>query len=69
MKDQSLLQAYVAMQRASLTAPYSQAKLAPTQALVAALLDTVGQTPIGVTSVDPAAFDFKSIETAKGLRR
>jgi len=69
MKDQSLLQAFIAMQRASLTAPYSQAKLAPTQTLVAALLDSVGQTPIGVSSVDAAAFDFKSIEDAKGVRR
>ncbi len=69
MKDQSLLPAFIKMQRASLTAPYSEAKLAPTQALVAALLDTVGQTPIGVSSVDAAAFDFKSVEAAKGMRR
>ena len=69
MKDQSLMPAFIAMQRASFTAPYSEAKLAPTQALIAALLETVGQTPIGITSVDPAAFDFKSIEAAKGVRR
>ena len=69
MEDQSLMAAFIKMQRDSLTAPYSDAKLAPTQALIAALLETVGQTPIGITSVDAAAFDFKSIEAAKGMRR
>jgi len=69
MEDQSLLPAFIKMQRASFVAPYSEAKLAPTQALVAALLETVGQTPLGINSVDAAAFDFKSIEAAKGLRR
>ena len=69
MEDQSLMTAFIKMQRASLTAPYSEAKLAPTQALVAALIETVGPTPIGVPSVDAAAFDFTSIEAAKGVRR
>jgi NitT/TauT family transport system substrate-binding protein len=69
MEDQSLMTAFIAKQRASFKAPYSDAKLAPTQALIAALLETVGQTPIGITSVDASAFDFKSIEAAKGLRR
>lgn len=69
MEDQSLMTAFIAKQRASFKAPYSEVKLAPTQTLIASLLETVGQTPIGITAVDAAAFDFKSIEAAKGLRR
>ena len=69
VEDPALLQPFIQMQRTSIKAPYSDAKLAPTQALVAALIETVGQTPISVTSVDAAAFDFKSIEAAKEVRR
>ena len=69
MEDQSLLPLFIEKQRASFKAPFNEAKLAPTQTLIASLLETVGQTPIGITSVDAAAFDFKSIEAAKGMRR
>ncbi len=69
MKDQTLMKAFIEKQRTAFKAPFGESTLAPTQALIASLLETVGQTPLGINAVDAAAFDFKSIEAAKGLRR
>jgi len=56
------------MQRESFKVVYSPDKIAPTQAVLDALNETVGASQVGVARVDPAAFDFESAEAAKKLR-
>ena len=68
IEDPSLLPRYVQMQRESFKVVYSPDKLAPTQAVLDALNETVGASQVGVAQVDPAAFDFDSAEAAKKLR-
>jgi NitT/TauT family transport system substrate-binding protein len=68
VEDPQLLPAYVAMQRGLFRTAYGPDKLAPTQAVVDALIETVGQSAVGVSRVDPAAFDFESFEAAQKLR-
>jgi NitT/TauT family transport system substrate-binding protein len=68
IEDPALLQPYVRMQRESFKAVWGAEKLAPTQAVLDALNETVGASPVGVARADPAAFDFDAAEAAKRLR-
>jgi NitT/TauT family transport system substrate-binding protein len=68
VEDPTLVQTYVRMQRESSKTVWSADKLPPTQTVLDALNETVGASPVGVTRVDPAAFDFESAEAAKKLR-
>ena len=56
------------MQRELFNAVWGAEKLAPTQAVLDALNETVGASPVGATRVDPAAFDFDAAEAARRLR-
>jgi len=67
--DPALLAPYIAQTRATLRASLSESKLAPTQALIAALIETVGPTAVGIKTMDAGAFDFKSYEAGKAMVR
>lgn len=69
VENPKLLPRFVEMQRASFKTTFNRDKLAPTQALLDELVKTVGAEALGLTKVDPAAFDFESAEAAKGLRK
>jgi NitT/TauT family transport system substrate-binding protein len=62
--DAKLLEPFVAMQRASFDAPYSEDQLAPTRALLDEIVSVVGAKDVGVESFDESAFDFESASVA-----
>ncbi|HYY88249.1 MAG TPA: ABC transporter substrate-binding protein [Chloroflexota bacterium] len=66
--DPQLLPAFVRMQRDSFRTTYTREKVQSTQALLDAITDTVGQSVVGVNSVDPAALDFDSSDAARKPR-
>ncbi len=67
VEDQSLLPAYIKAQRAAQQTAFDRSKLQPTQTLLDEIVKIVGQEPVGVTKVDPAAFDFAAFDAAKKL--
>jgi ABC-type nitrate/sulfonate/bicarbonate transport system substrate-binding protein len=69
VEDPKLLPEFVKMQRARFKVEYSRAQVEPTQRLLDEMLKTAGQEAMGVTRVDPDAFDLDSVEAAKKLRR
>ncbi|MCH8876168.1 MAG: ABC transporter substrate-binding protein [Chloroflexi bacterium] len=69
MENEDLLPLFIEKQRNSFRTNFSRDKLEPTQELVDSLVQVVGEEPVGVTLVDPEAFDFDSVEAAKDLRR
>jgi ABC-type nitrate/sulfonate/bicarbonate transport system substrate-binding protein len=68
VEDPELLPAFIEMQREAFDTEFSADKLEPTQNLLDELIAVVGPEPIGVDTVDPAAFDFESAQAAKELR-
>lgn len=69
LTDQTLLKPYIGMLHGSLRSTLAESKLAPTQAMVSAIVETVGQTSVGITKVDPGAFDFKSYEAGRAMMK
>ncbi|MSQ52144.1 MAG: ABC transporter substrate-binding protein [Betaproteobacteria bacterium] len=67
--DPALLKPYIEMLHGSLRATLAESKLAPTQAMISAIIETVGQTSVGITTVDRDAFDFKSYEAGRAMKR
>lgn len=67
IKDSRLLPQFRDSERATLKVDYNQSKLASTQALLDQINKVVGKETTGVTTVDPKAFDFTSIEAAKSV--
>lgn len=67
--DPDLLPAFIEMQREAFRTSFTREQIEPTQELVDELVEVVGGEPVGVTEVDPAAFDFESNEAAKELRK
>jgi ABC-type nitrate/sulfonate/bicarbonate transport system substrate-binding protein len=65
--DPTLLKPYMAMLRRTLRSTLSESKLQPTQALIAAIIETVGPTAVGIKTVDAGAFDFASYEAGKAM--
>ncbi len=66
--DSSMIPKFMAAERDSFKTTFGSEELAPTQSLLDALVQIVGQDTLGVTKVDPAAFDFDSVQAAKKLR-
>lgn len=62
--DANLLEPFVAMQRASFDAPYSEEQLEPTRALLDEIVSVVGAKEVGVSELDESAFDFESAAVA-----
>ncbi len=69
VENPALLPQFIALQRDRFKIDYGRAKLEPTQRLLDEMVKTVGAEPVGVTKVDPDAFDFAAVEAAKRLRR
>ncbi|MFM9969149.1 MAG: ABC transporter substrate-binding protein [Burkholderiales bacterium] len=69
LTDPTLLKPYIAMLHGSLRATLSESKLAPTQAMLTAIVETVGQTSVGVSVIDKEGFDFKSYEAGRAMKR
>lgn len=69
VEDPKLLPSFIAAQRGAFKTTFSKDKLAPTQALFDELVKIVGPETMGVTKVDPDAFDFDAADAAKKLRR
>lgn len=65
--DEAILETYIASEREAFTTTFSEDKLESTQALVDSLVALVGEEVVGVTEVDPSAFDFASYEAALEL--
>ncbi len=68
VEDPELLPVFMEMQRKAFDTEFSADKLEPSQKLLDELIAVVGPEPIGVDTVDPAAFDFESSQAAKELR-
>ena len=68
MENEDLLPLFIEKQRNSFSTNFSREKLEPTQELFDSLVEVVGEEPVGVTFVDPEAFDFDSVEDAQNLR-
>jgi NitT/TauT family transport system substrate-binding protein len=68
MEDAAFLPVYVDAQRQTLRVAYGPEKIQSTQAIIDALVETVGEPVVAVTRVDPAAFDFESYAAAQKLR-
>jgi len=66
--DARTLPRFVKETREEFSVTYDQSKIAPTQVLLDQLVATVGKDVLGVTTVDPDAFDFASVPAAKQLR-
>lgn len=69
MENMALMPQFIASQREYFKVTYNRSKLQPTQLLLDELVKTVGVEVLGVTKVDPEAFDFESVEAARGMRR
>lgn len=67
VEDPALVPAYMKAQRMQLKTTFDQSKLEPTQQLLDEVVKIVGQEPVGVTKVDPAAFDFTALDAARKL--
>jgi NitT/TauT family transport system substrate-binding protein len=67
--DSALLPKFMAAERASFKTTFGPQALAPTQSLIDAIGAIVGTETLGVTKVDPAAFDFDSATAAKKLEK
>lgn len=68
LEDMALLPAFIEQQRKSFKTTFTPEKIEPTQELLDALVEVIGEEPIGVTEVDPEAFDFEANQAAKELR-
>jgi NitT/TauT family transport system substrate-binding protein len=67
IEDEDILAAYIVSERQAFNTVFSEEKLESTQALVDSLVALVGEEVVGVTVVDPEAFDFASYEAALAL--
>ncbi|MBV9119870.1 MAG: hypothetical protein JOZ39_04110, partial [Chloroflexi bacterium] len=65
--DPKLLPEFIKEQRAAFKTNFGQSKLKPTQDLFDAIAQAVGTEALGQQKVDPAAFDFDSVESANSL--
>ncbi|MFN8524154.1 MAG: ABC transporter substrate-binding protein [Chloroflexota bacterium] len=69
VENQKLIEPFMKLQRERFNVDFGKSKLEPTQTLLDEMVKTVGQEPVGVSKVDPEAFDFDSVEAAKKARR
>ena len=69
MTNEELMPMFIEKQRNAFDTNFSRDKIEPTQRLIDALNEVVGEEPVGVKLVDPEAFDFDSVEASKDLRR
>ena len=67
IEDEELLASYIVSERQAFNTVFSEEKLESTQALIDSLVALVGEEVVGVTVVDPEAFDFASYAAALEL--
>jgi NitT/TauT family transport system substrate-binding protein len=69
VEDEEVLPAFIAGERLAFTTVFSPEKLEASQALIDSIAAVVGEEVVGVTEVDPEAFNFEAYEAGIALRQ
>lgn len=69
VEDEDVLPAFIAQERIAFTTVFSEDKIESSQALLDSIAAIVGEEVVGVSEVDPDAFNFEAYEAGIALRQ